>query len=556
MVAPRACIRNALNHARDILTRLCPVGPANAKHELLTSFIRQQYVAYKQRPIREFQVKYNLLGMWVCRGAFCKAAGVGASFITSCRTDAINNRQSYHAMYDNCFEGEGGPRSNQRRAAYLDARAWIREYARTHASQSPISGRFELPAGRKQFYHSCYCYDRQHQQTPPIQPADITTFRKAWRFDCPHVAITTSTSKFTQCGLCAFLKGQMDQCPRSNQSLLQALRARLGAHFKFQSAQRVRIDDIAERCRQSGGKAWFFTIDKMDQTATICPTIWSQLSSPLFKLGTRLVCGVVGSEWAGPQSTQMLLRSVFQDVSGGSETQCSIVLTNLLHVARREGHLPHEVVMNPDNTAKESKNQIMLWFQIWLLCVLRDTCFYSFSTVFLIVGHTHNSLDRFFSRLAVSLKGNNYDTLDEMWSIITKALSAFHIQILHTKQTWAFKELGNKSNATHPNGFRPMPPREEGEGNDEGQQGVVVFQARPIWPWGVSAGDLSRVVSGLFQAMSETSSGCFRRRGTLPIVVQDPRGSRRRRRPPRPHGRWWSICVSGSIETALPEPSP
>ena len=421
-------------------------APANAKHEMLMDFIRRQVVEYQKRPINELQIRYRVLGVDVCRSAFIAVTGIGCSFITKCRNDVLDGRKSYHVMYDNSFEGEGGPRRNQRTATYLDARAWIIEYARTHASQSPITGSYELPAGRKLFYHACYRWDREQRKLPA---ADISNFRAAWRIECPHIKITSSTNKFTQCGLCAFLKRQMDLCPRSNQSLLQGLRTRLGAHFNFQSAQRVKVDEIAERCRQSGGNAWFFTIDKMDQTATICPTIWSQLSSPLFKLGTRLVCGVVGSEWAGPSHTQMLLRSALQDVSGGSETQCSIVLTNLLHVARREGRLPHEVIMNPDNTPKESKNQYMLHFQIWLLCVLRDTCFYSFSTVFLIVGHTHNALDRFFSRLVVSLRGCNYDTIDDMWEIITNALNAFDIQVCHTKQTWAFKELSDKSNAVH-----------------------------------------------------------------------------------------------------------
>ena len=421
-------------------------APANAKHEMLMDFIRRQYEEYQHNPINEFRIKYRVLGVDVCRPTFIAVTGIGCSFITACRKDVLDGRKSYHVMYDNCFEGEGGPRSNQRTATYLDARAWIVEYARTHASQSPITGSYELPAGRKLFYHACYRWDREQKKMPA---ADISNFRAAWRMECPHIKITTSTNKFTQCGLCSFLRRQMDLCPRSNQSLLQSLRSRLGAHFNFQSAQRVKVDEIAERCRQSGGNAWFFTIDKMDQTATIMPTIWSQLSSPLFKLGSRLVCGVVGSEWAGPSHTQMLLRSVFQDVSGGSETQCSIVLTNLLHVARREGRLPLEVVMNPDNTPKESKHQYMLHFQMWLLCVLRDTCFYSFSTVFLIVGHTHNALDRFFSRLVVALRGCNYDTIDDMWEIITNALNAFDIQVCHTKQTWAFKELSDKNNAAH-----------------------------------------------------------------------------------------------------------
>ena len=187
----------------------------------------------------------------------------------------------------------------------------------------------------------------------------------------------------------------------------------------------------------------------MDQTTTVLPSIWSLLSSPIMKLGARLVVGIVGSEWAGPMQTQMLLRSVFQDLSGGSETQCSIVLTNFLHVARREGRLPQEAIMSPDNTPKESKNQIMLHFQIWMLCVLKDTVFYSWAMVTLIVGHTHNALDRFFSRLSVALRGCDYDTLDEMWDIITRAIQTHHIQALHTAQTWAFKELGDKHANIH-----------------------------------------------------------------------------------------------------------
>ena len=413
--------------------------PNHAQHEVLTQKIREQFLEYRKTPIREFHVRFRVLGKDVCRRAFIGVTGISDSFIAACKADAIQGRASYNAFYDCSFEGQGGPRSNQRKAGYLDACCWIKEYARTHACQSPITGNYELPAGRKMFYWACYCWDREKHK---IEPAALSTFREAWRIECSHVKITTSVNKFTQCGLCLYLKNQMDLCPRANQSLLNALRQRLGKHFQFQSAQRVRVDAIMERCRQSNGTQWFFTIDKMDQTATICPTFWSLLSSPLFKLGTRLVCGVVGSEWSGPFRSQMLLRSVFQDMTGGSETQCSIVLTNLLHIATKEGRLPTEVIMNPDNTPKESKNKIMLWFQIWLLCVLRDTCFYSFSSVFLIVGHTHNSLDRFFSRLSVSLRGHNYDTVDEMWDIIKTALRSFDIDTMHTKQTWAFKELG------------------------------------------------------------------------------------------------------------------
>ena len=36
-----------------------------------------------------------------------------------------------------------------------------------------------------------------------------------------------------------------------------------------------------------------------------------------------------------------------------------------------------------------------------------------------------------------------------MWDIITRAIQTHHIQVLHTAQTWAFKELGDKHANVH-----------------------------------------------------------------------------------------------------------
>ena len=62
----------------------------------------------------------------------------------------------------------------------------------------------------------------------------------------------------------------------------------------------------------------------------------------------------------------------------------------------REGHLPQVFVIGADNTRKETKNQYCMWFLAWLLCALRDTPLRSIEVVFLLVGHTHNKLDRLF----------------------------------------------------------------------------------------------------------------------------------------------------------------
>lgn len=49
-----------------------------------------------------------------------------------------------------------------------------------------------------------------------------------------------------------------------------------------------------EHCIQSGGRKWFFKIDKMDQNSANVPTVWSQLAASLFKEGDRIQVSLQG----------------------------------------------------------------------------------------------------------------------------------------------------------------------------------------------------------------------------------------------------------------------
>ena len=248
-----------------------------------------------------------------------------------------------------------GDLSATKQNLYLDVRQWLEHYAATHAEQSPISLQLELPAGRQFFYYMAYVEDRSSQGRPT---AALSTFLEAWRCELPNVTVCKSVSKFTECGLCTYLKHQLDLTPRSQPTLMEALKQRLGAHFAFQSAQRLAETRIEEICDKSQGRHWIMHIDKMDQTTTILPQVWSLSASPLMKLGARLVAGVIGSMWHGPRQTQFHARTVFEDCQHGSNMQISAALLNLHEVARREGHLPEYWYVGADNTPKETQNQL------------------------------------------------------------------------------------------------------------------------------------------------------------------------------------------------------
>ena len=75
--------------------------------------------------------------------------------------------------------------------------------------------------------------------------------------------------------------------------------------------------------------------------------------------------------------------------------QFSAMMLNLWEKACAEQQLPEEWVVGADNTPKETKNKFVMWGFMWLLCVLSDTHLSSIMACFLLVGHTHDKIDRF-----------------------------------------------------------------------------------------------------------------------------------------------------------------
>ena len=113
---------------------------------------------------------------------------------------------------------------------------------------------------------------------------------------------------------------------------------------------------------------------------------------------------IIGSWFFGPmRSPPVSVRTVFQDIGlHGANMQASTLLLNLHDRVVQEGDIPEEWFINADSTSKENKNNCCIGFIIWLLINLDDTALWSVTLIFLIVGHTHNKLDRFFQQAEAS----------------------------------------------------------------------------------------------------------------------------------------------------------
>ena len=155
------------------------------------------------------------------------------------------------------------------------------------------------------------------------------------------------------------------------------------------------------------------------------------------------MASISGGAWAGPTQSDMYVRTLFADCGHGADFQASNLLLNFHAMCTKEGGMPEEWYIGADNTYSETKNQFVIMFSIWRLAfaIKHGWNLVGITFMFLLVGHTHNRLDRFFSRLAVAIRGHDYFTLPEMFKIILEAVPSNQIFACHLYKSWNWKEL-------------------------------------------------------------------------------------------------------------------
>jgi len=414
--------------------------PATVRREKLIHMMAASYQTHRQCGVPGDWVYdgYSLLGQKVCREAFRMLTGIGVSSLTIARDSVMRHKQS------SCARSELSQWldivATNKPKLYLDSRQWLEWYADTHAEKSPISLMCYLPGGRKLFYHLIYERDRRSRG---LESAQLGVFLHAWRCETPWIVIPRRLGGFLKCGLCEWLKLQIDRTPRTQPELMSILKERLTTHFQFQSAQRMVQSRIQEHCYQSNGTKWFIKTDKMDEKATVVPTQWSQLSTPFFQKGERLVVAMNGSFYHGLERSQVHLRTMFEDIAHGSEMQMSTFLLNFHEAVLLEKRVPEELYIGADNTPKETKNKYGCWWCMWFLCVLQthNVPLHSICMVFLLVGHTHDDIDRFFSRLRVAIAGRDYYTVAGLMKLIVDGLPGFNVRHSHLHTVWGWKDM-------------------------------------------------------------------------------------------------------------------
>ncbi|XP_052075824.1 uncharacterized protein LOC127713918 [Mytilus californianus] len=101
------------------------------------------------------------------------------------------------------------------------------------------------------------------------------------------------------------------------------------------------------------------------------------------------------------------------------------------------GSLPPTLYLQADNAAKDNKNNYVLMF---LAMLVKAEIVKKIKLSFLMVGHTHEDVDQFFSRISVKCHQQAAVTLPDLHQLISTSIKPMPY-IEHITSLWDFRKL-------------------------------------------------------------------------------------------------------------------
>jgi len=197
----------------------------------------------------------------------------------------------------------------------------------------------------------CYA-DRVVKQTAPEHVASETYFLKVWRQELPGLVLRSASGPFTHCGLCDYMRMLITEAV--DEHVRNALPFKLGQHYEFQSAQRVAMSSLFADSERNPADILAMGWDKMYQAKTILPRVKALANTQFQKGGARLVAHLVGvlapAVWPRP-----VFYTVFENQVQGADMICSLMIDVLAEAFVAQKCLPRWLVIQADNTPKETK---------------------------------------------------------------------------------------------------------------------------------------------------------------------------------------------------------
>ena len=228
--------------------------------------------------------------------------------------------------------------------------------------------------------------------------ASYSHFAKIWADDKNHPNLQKLVVRkwipFAKCDTCA--QNREEQEKTQDRAERKRLAIKHSAHLRF--VRRERNAYAANRYADPD-EVLSVIIDGADASRFALPHFAhaSHTSSVAWHLRTHIIGAIVhqGDTYAFTCPSHL---------AQGHNVTIQVLKEVLVDILQKKGKLPRKLCLQLDNTTKQNKGKYLFSF---LALLLAYEVFAEIEVSFLPVGHTHEDIDQFFSRISVYLRYHN-----------------------------------------------------------------------------------------------------------------------------------------------------
>ncbi|KXJ07141.1 hypothetical protein AC249_AIPGENE5999 [Exaiptasia diaphana] len=282
--------------------------------------------------------------------------------------------------------------------------AWLKRHVESYGDRMPHEDRICLPSCQsKNELHNLYKNDCLASKTEFISKS---AFKEMWRQHFKKIIIPKQ-NKFTKCGVCTLIKHSLRSTRDEQQRMeIQDKRQR---HLQQQCAERNHYYGNRLKAELEPNKYLSLIVDGMDQAKTNLPHVTTISKAEESHYLKSHVTGAISHGHRRVFSFVDLLQ-------WKHDTNFTLnVLLRIFQSLTKDNRLPPYLLLQMDNCYRECKNKYIMAFASHLVEI---KMFKEVHISYLMVGHAHEDVDQFFSRISVKLRNKDVMTLPELHNTI------------------------------------------------------------------------------------------------------------------------------------------
>ena len=323
---------------------------------------------------------------------------------------------------------------------YVEALQWLEDFATNYGDRMPHTEEVLLPYKTSR----THVYDRYFEEKRGTFSLSKSHFFKLWNKEL-HFLKIKKTNSFSKCNLCSILERRL-QNTRNKHEIIQ-IREQRENHCERQMHERKLYYYKRNKAQKNPKKYLSIIIDGMDQSKTNLPHFAGRKAKCL-NLGELLQTHITGAISHGHER-----RMTFIDIMEyPHDSNLSInILLKVLHQCAKlnKNFLPPVLYLQADNCCRENKNKYVLAFCELLIHL---NIFRTVELSFLFVGHTHEDIDAFFSKISETLRTTDVETFPQLLGV---SPNSQRLNAMYDVRSWISPcMMGSIKGHTRPHHFK------------------------------------------------------------------------------------------------------